>query len=77
MIERIAHLICDIPRVHLQEEGHKWALDDSNDWKMDFDVRTEEYIISYRYGGGGNISRMEKLRDTILWRLDIEHHNTP
>ncbi|TSC61246.1 MAG: hypothetical protein G01um101448_348 [Parcubacteria group bacterium Gr01-1014_48] len=76
VVERIARLICNNPLPHVQESGYRWALDSSNDWKMGFDPQTEEYIISYRYGGGGNIPRMEQLRSTILWRLGIEDHNS-
>ncbi len=74
VVNRVARLICNNPHV-FPGSGYLWELDDSNDWKMDRGRETDEYIVAYRYGGGGNVSHMDKLRDTIVWRLGIEHYN--
>lgn len=33
-----------------KDSGYRWQLDASNDWWMDIDRETGEYILAYRYG---------------------------
>lgn len=55
--------------------GYKWMLGGSNDWWMDKDLETGEFILAWRGCGGGNTVYMQLLYHVILWRLGIWHFN--
>lgn len=53
-----------------KESGYRWQLDATNDWWMDTDPETGEYILVYRYASGHNdkaIKAIEGLRDYLEW----------
>ncbi len=55
--------------------GYKWMLGGSNNWWMDKDPETGEFILAWRYCGGGNTVFMQLLYHVILGRLGIQHFN--
>ena len=55
-------------------EGYKYQLGTGNDWKMDRDIRTGEWILFYRYGSG-RLNEMAAVRATILWLFNLEQYN--
>ena len=72
IIYRIAKIVCHRPAIEVQDQGYKWTLDNSKDWKMDRDSKTGEYILSYRYG---RQREMEALRTSIIWLLGLADFN--
>ena len=76
IVRQVARLILGTDSgVKRQDRGYKWCLDSHNDWKMDRDLNTGEYILAWRYGGGGNLCRMLLAREWIIFRLGIDHFN--
>lgn len=55
--------------------GYKWVLGGSNNWWMNKDPETGEFILAWRYCGDGNTVYMQLLYHVILWRLGIVHLN--
>lgn len=52
--------------------GYRFQLGNGNDWKVDRDLRTGEWIVYYRYG---TPEKMQALRITLLFLLGIEQFN--
>ena len=76
VVERVAQIVTGpTDEIFEKDSGYKWSLDSSNDWWMDKDRSTGEFILAYRYGDGGNAPLMEALRRVIIWRLGIDMLN--
>lgn len=76
VINRVAQIVTGTADgIFEKDSGYKWSLDSSNDWWMDKDPETGEFILAYRYGGGVNTPKMEALRTVIIWRLGLEGLN--
>ena len=65
---RVAQVIGYSPHCppHKKDSGYRWQLNDSNDWWMDRDPKTEEYIIAARYS---STVPMEALKTVLEWIL--------
>lgn len=51
VVNRMAQLVGFTPHCppFIQQSGYKWQLNDSNNWWLDFDKQTGEYIFAGRY----------------------------
>jgi hypothetical protein len=47
--------------------GYKWTLEPGNDWFMDIDPQTGEYVLAYRYGGPDFPKVLEGLKPFLEW----------
>lgn len=74
LVKRIALLVNGNNEVFIKESGYKWQLGGANDWKMDKDLETGEFIVSYRYGHGRK-KEMEALGATIIFILGLQEYN--
>lgn len=74
IIQRVASIIIGNKDIFRKESGYRWQLGSGNDWKMDRDTITGEFIISYRYGHGRK-KEMLALRMTIIWLLGFDSFN--
>ena len=75
VVNRVARIVCGTPMVFKKENGYRWQLDGSNNWWMDFDENTEEFILAYRYGSGGNGVYFQNLQKVIPWLLGCQGFN--
>ncbi len=75
VVKSVAKIILGTEEFHEQRSGYKWMLGGSNDWWMDKDQETGEFVLAWRYCGGANTVRMQLLYHVILWRLGFEHFN--
>ncbi len=75
VVKFVAKIILGTEEFYEQRSGYKWTLGGSNDWWMDKDPQTGEFILAWRYCGGGNTAYMQLLYHVILWRLGFEHFN--
>lgn len=48
-VERVAKIIYGNDTVNVKEGGYKWMLGTGNDWWMDIDRETGDYILAHRY----------------------------
>ena len=77
LIGRIATIITGEDTFFVKESGYRWVLDPGNNWFMDRDSITGEFILAYRYSGSHNKEQMDALRVTILWLLGLGKYNKP
>lgn len=75
IVKSVAKMILGTEEFHEQRSGYKWMLGGTNDWWMDKDPETGEFVLAWRYGGNGNTAYMQLLYHVILWRLGLEHFN--
>lgn len=75
VVRTVAQIVQGTRVFFRQKSGYRWMLGRSNDWWMDKDPQTGEFILAWRYGGGGNTVHMQLLYHVILQRLLIEHFN--
>mgnify|MGYP001583051143 CR=1 FL=1 len=77
VVKAVARIVLNTEVFSVQPSGsgYKWMLGASNDWWMDKDPETGEFILAWRNCGGANIVYMQLLYHVILWRLGIVHFN--
>ncbi len=75
VVRSVARIVMDTEEFSEQLSGYKWMLGGSNDWWMDKDPETGEFILAWRNCGGGNTVYMQLLYHVILWRLGFDHFN--
>lgn len=75
VVKFVARIVQGTEKFFKQPDGYKWMLGRSNDWWMDKDPQTGEFILIWRSGWGGNAIYMQLLYHVILQRLLIEHFN--
>lgn len=74
ILKAIALKITGRPNVNLQDSGYRWSLGWGNDWWMDKDLETGEFILAFRYGENKQ-KEMEALRTVLIWLLGLERYN--
>lgn len=76
-IRAIALRVVGQPEVYENKRGsgYKWQLGASNDWWMDKDFETGEYILAYRYATESNASKMKAIRVALIWLLGLGSFN--
>ncbi|MFC1598821.1 hypothetical protein ACFL2U_02330 [Patescibacteria group bacterium] len=72
IVERVEQIVCGTGTVMEKDSGYRWNLGETNDWKMDRDSQTGEFIVAYRYGMGPNLPNMEAVRATIIFVMGLE-----
>lgn len=75
VVEFVARIVQGTEEFFKQPEEDRWMLGRTNDWWMRKDPETGEFILTWRYCGGGNTVYMQLLYHVILQRLLIEHFN--
>ncbi len=75
VVKYVARIVMGKEEFSEQSSGYKWMLGASNDWWMDKDPETGEFILAWRNCGGGNTAYMQLLYHVVLWRLGFEHFN--
>ena len=75
VVNRVAHIVCGSPLVFQKEHGYRWQLDGSNDWWMDFDEKTQEFLLIYRYSNRVNDVYLQSLQTAIPWLLGCQDFN--
>ncbi len=83
-VEKVLKLIqgiedCKVgaPPFQKQQDGYHWVIGSGNNWWFQRDMtfvddKLFQYMLIYRYGG---VEFMAKLRDIIIYFLDIERFN--
>lgn len=74
LAQRVTEILTDCSTITRKCEGYMWQLGSSNDWWMNFNCKTGEVTIAYRYGEA-NKKNMEALRTTLIWLLGAENLN--
>jgi len=72
VVERVEQIVCGTGQITEKDTGYRWNLGITNDWKMDRDPQTGEFIVAYRYGMGPNLPNMEAVRTTIIFVMGLE-----
>jgi hypothetical protein len=75
IVKRVEQIVCGTGTITEKDSGYRWNIGETNDWKMDRDPKTGEFIVAYRYGMGPNLSNMEAVRTTIIFVMALEPFN--
>jgi hypothetical protein len=75
IVKRVSCLLTGSEEYFTKDSGYKYSLGSTNNWWMDREG--EYYIIAYRYATTPYFdgTMIEKLRDVIIFLLNIKDYN--
>jgi len=75
VVERVEQIVEGSGHVHEKDSGYRWTLGTTNNWWMDRDQQTCEFILAYRYANPSNYHHLEAIRQTIIFVLALQPFN--
>jgi hypothetical protein len=70
---RVAMLVQGEDIIYRQDTGYVWTLGSSNDWFLDIDESTQEFVLAHRRYF--EQEKWDQLRVVLIWLLHLEPYN--
>ncbi|MCX6745196.1 MAG: hypothetical protein NTX82_06780 [Candidatus Parcubacteria bacterium] len=74
VVKRVESIVCGTGNIVQKTSGSYWGLGTGNDWWLNFNPKTQEFGLSYRYDTAPS-ERMQALRTTIIFVMSLQPFN--